>query len=146
MRVVCRKFIHYATGEEMDSSFWLTIGKEYTVFSVILGPRYGLSICIQGDDQAGITYPGIEGFEFVEQKIPSTWIATIRELANRKVMMLLPRSWDYPDFEEALAEGESKASILFYKEVELIYQELGYDKAEWKEWCWSNENSVKNFL
>lgn len=132
MRVICRKLIHYETGEEIESSFWLTLGKEYTVFSIILGPRYGISICIQGDGQAGVTYPGVEGFEFIEQKVPSTWITTAREFDGRQVMMLLPERWNYPHFEVALSAGDPKAYQIFCQEVEKIYHELGYDKKEWQ--------------
>jgi hypothetical protein len=124
MKVICRKIISPATNEDLgDSSPWLKVGNEYIVLAIVLGPRFGISIVIQTEEDDEIGFMSANGFEFTDQHIPSSWIIEINEPYGEKVISMLPASWSYDSFFEDLDDQKPEAIALFNEEVEKIYQE-----------------------
>lgn len=124
MRVICRRIISQTTGEDMGSSSpWLKLDKEYVVLALSCGENIGIHIYIQTENFNDPYFVGIQGFEFVNQHIPSSWITVASESYGRKVLTMLPASWNYDDFFEDMNDQKPEAIKLFNKEAELIYRE-----------------------
>ena len=49
MKVVCRRVVSATTGEELERSPWLTIGREYSVLEIVASPDGGVSLRLVGD-------------------------------------------------------------------------------------------------
>lgn len=127
MKVICRKIISPGTGENMgESSPWLKVGNEYIVLALNCVEGSGLQIYIQTEHYNEPCFTHVEGFEFINQNIPTSWIAVVSEAYDRKVMLMLPASWNYDDFFEEINDQNPRAMELFAKEAEQIYREEGY--------------------
>lgn len=101
MLVVCRKSIDCITKEDLGmSSPWLKVNQEYVVVAVSFGPQMVASIYIQTEQYNEPRFSPIDGFEILDQTIPSSWITVVREVYGHKVMTLLPASWNYDSFFE----------------------------------------------
>lgn len=125
MKVLCRKIIS-PTGKDLgEDSPWLKVGNEYVVLALIIVEGSGMQIYIQTEAQDEPYFFSLIGFEFINQNIPSLWITKITEAYDRKVMTMLPSSWDYESFFEDMNDQNPKAIALFNKEVEQIYREEG---------------------
>ena len=126
MKVLCRKIISPATGEDLgEASPWLIKGKEYVVLAYTYIEKVGFDIYIQTEDQ---NEPGIfdlTGFEVVSSKIPSTWVVKHWKSHGRDVVNFLPESWNYDTFFEDIENQDPKAIELFNQEAEKIYREEG---------------------
>lgn len=125
MIVAPRKLISHVSGEVLETSPWLTIGKEYVVMALFFSNQE-ISMYFQSDSDGQPGFFLVRGFEFVSQKIPSTWVTKIKELNGKKVVKMLPASWAYDGFFEDITEEEPKAVSLFWKEARIIYAEEGY--------------------
>ncbi len=82
-------------------------------------------IYIQTEDYNEPGFISVNGFEFLNQQMPSSWITVFSESHGRKVMTMLPKSWNYDSFFEDMENQDPKAIELFNKEVEQIYKEEG---------------------
>ncbi len=126
MKVLCRNIISHTTGENLgDSSPWLKRGKEYIVLAVNYIENLGLDIYIQTEDHNEPSFFTVNGFEFLNQKFPSSWVTVFNKNYDRKVMTALPASWNYDNFFEDMENQDPRAIELFNKEVEQMYGEEG---------------------
>jgi hypothetical protein len=126
MKVFSRKIISRTTGEDLaDSSPWLRKNKEYIVLALNYFEGTGLDIYIQTEDHNEPRFISANGFEFINQKFPSSWVTVFSESHGRKIMTVLPASWNYHSFFEDMENQDPKAIELFNKEVEQIYCEEG---------------------
>ncbi|HEY2566621.1 MAG TPA: hypothetical protein VGH95_02775 [Candidatus Aquirickettsiella sp.] len=129
MKIICRKIISATTKKDLgESSPWLKIGKEYNVLAINLIEELGIEIFIQTEHFDEPKFFDIDGFEFIDQSIPSSWITKIGQVYHRKVMTMLPKSWNYESFFEDLGDENPDAMKLFTQEAELIYREAGLIK------------------
>lgn len=129
MRIICRKIISATTKKDLgESSPWLKLGKEYIVLAINLIEELGIEIYIQTDHFDEPKFFDIDGFEFVDQSIPSSWVAKISQVYHRKVMTMLPKNWNYESFFEDIGNEEPHAMELFTQEAELIYREANLIK------------------
>jgi hypothetical protein len=125
MKVLCRKIIS-PTGKDLgDNSPWLKLNNEYIVLTIVFAEKSGLQIYIQTENHDEPRFFSISGFEFINQNIPSSWITKLIEVHGRKVMKMLPASWDYESFLEDMENQDLTAIELFNKEVEKMYREEG---------------------
>lgn len=124
MKVKCRTIMSSVTHEKLDEdSPWLKIGSEYVVLAITVGPRQGISIYIQTEHHNEPAFVNVNGFEFLSQIIPSSWVTKISEIYDCKIITMLPASWNYDGFFEDMEEQDPKAIQLFNKEIEKIYRE-----------------------
>jgi hypothetical protein len=128
MKVLCKKIISAITKEELteQNPLWiprLIKGNEYTVLALSYCEGSGLQIYIQTEDNGEPGFFDLDGFEFLNQKIPMSWVTVFSESYGRKVMTILPSSWNYESFFEDIENEDPKAVELFNKEVEQIYRE-----------------------
>ena len=125
MKLKCRK-IFSPTGKDLgDSSPWFRVNNEYIVLAMVFVEKSGLQVYTQTEHYDEPHFTDLVGFEFINQKLPSTWITTWHESHERKVMTMLPASWNYESFFEDMENQDPKAIELFNKEVEQIYREEG---------------------
>jgi len=129
MKVICRKIISPITKEDLgNESPWLKLGKEYVVLALELSSK-GIRIVIKTEHFAEPAVIDIDGFEFVDQKIPSSWITNVMSEENgKKIIIMLPASWNYESFFEDLEDGKPEAVALYTKEAQQIYKEEEHDK------------------
>lgn len=125
MKVLCRKIISPSGKDLGMNSPWLKIGSEYVVLAIVIVEGSGIQIYLQTEDNDEPHFFGLTGFEFVNQNIPSLWVAKTTEAHDRKVMMMLPLSWNYESFFEDMEDQNPKAIELFNKEVEQMHREEG---------------------
>lgn len=125
MKVLCRKIISPSGKDLGDNSPWLKLGKEYVVLAIVLAENSSMQIYIQTEDDHEPHFFSLPGFEFINQNIPALWITKIVEVHGRKVMSMLPASWNYESFFEDMENQDLKAIDLFNKEVEQMYREEG---------------------
>lgn len=123
MRVLCRKIISPSGKDLGKNSPWLKVGNEYIVLAIIFAENSGLQIYIQTEDQDEPHFFSLTGFEFINQKIPSSWITKTTETYGRKIMTMLPASWNYESFFEDIENQELKTIELFNQEVEKMHTE-----------------------
>lgn len=125
MKVKCQKIIS-PTGKDLgESSPWLRVGNEYVVLALICTEKSGIQIYVQTEHYNEPHFSSLVGFEFVNQNIPASWLTLFSESYGRKVMTMLPSSWNYENFFDDMENQDPKAIELFNKEVEKIYQEEG---------------------
>lgn len=123
MKVKCNKIVS-PEGIYLDcSTSWLKIGKEYLVLAISLSKPLGMQIYIQTEHHNEPVFFGVGGFEFIDQNMPSLWVANVSNTEDRKIMTLLPESWNYSDFFEDMKKKDSKAINLFNQAAEHIYRE-----------------------
>lgn len=96
MKVVCRRLASATTGEQLSSSPWLTIGREYLVLEIEAKPARAVSFLVEGD-QPGPTLWDSTLFELVTSHVPSVWVAG---LDDSGVLTLAPEQWQSSDFWE----------------------------------------------
>lgn len=125
MKVICRKIISPVTKKELEKSPWLTVGKEYLVLAFALYTN-DPCIFIISDHYDQPVFSPLSGFEFIDNKAPSSWITVFQENNGCKFAKSLPASWNYDSFFEDLTNDEPKAIKLFNEEAKKIYEEEGW--------------------
>lgn len=129
MIIQCKKYISQFDKKKLDKISWLTKDNYYIVLALAFSSRYGFRACIQ-DDKAEPSFIFIDGFEIITQTRPKSWITTIEQVyESLDEIIMLPESWDYPDFFEDLDDHEPKAVEFFIKEASKIYNE-----EVWPDW------------
>lgn len=97
MKVVCRKLKSATTGDELSSSPWLTIGREYLVLAIEASPSRGVSFLVDGD-QPGPTYWDAALFELASSHVPSVWVSALDESG---ALTLAPAEWQSAGYWES---------------------------------------------
>lgn len=123
MKVLCRKIISPGGKDLGENSPWLKVGNEYIVLAIVFVENAGIQIYIQTEHHNEPHFFSLTGFEFINQNIPSQWITKITEANGRKVMTMLPASWNSESFYEDMEDQNPRAIELFNKEAEQMYRE-----------------------
>lgn len=124
MKILCQKIISAPPRRDLgDISPWIKKSKEYLVWCAVLGPREGVSFFVESESNKDPSWFPAEGFEFINQHIPSSWVSVIEEVYGKKVLTMLPASWNYPSFFEDLDDRKPEAVELYWKEVDKMCEE-----------------------
>ena len=120
MKVRCIKLIDEDSGEALENSSWLTIGKEYHVLSVHM--QHGLPVKFQtiGNDGATPAYHNANQFEIVTGFIPSNWII---DFESESYFKLFPKEWCKPGFWEDYFNDMPEAIDLFNSVKQKLFRE-----------------------
>ena len=125
MKVICRKIFSPNTSKDLgDSSPWFKVGNEYLILSICFIEKYGIEIYVQSEHHHEPCFVNITGFEFIDQKIPSSWICVFSKNYERNAMTLIPKSWNYPTFFEDIEDENPEAVALFNKEAIIMDKEV----------------------
>ena len=76
MRVRCIKLISEQTGQPINTSPWLSVGKVYLVLEVLVSGRDYIKFRLVSDDNKTPAFHDFSQFELVSGAIPKCWIAT----------------------------------------------------------------------
>jgi hypothetical protein len=109
MRVICQRIESPTTGEELSTSSWLTVGKEYVVLSVLASPGKDVSLQILDDTGPGPSVWDADLFVTSSDRISSIWTVSIGE----EGLSLAPASWQRPGFWEEYFDGRPDAVAAF---------------------------------
>lgn len=107
-------------GYKKTSTFNIKIGKDYTVYSMIMW-RDTLDYLILGEDSEDPSWYPAELFEVVNHLLPLVWYFTFDKYKNYKGEESQTAIWGYkemisdPDYHIALTEGKPEALEIFYK-------------------------------
>ena len=124
MKVKCKKFLSpFGDGMELESSGFLTIGREYIVLAIDINKRNVCKVYIEDDSKELPGYFDIRQFDVVSNYIPSRWVIEYREEFNS--LAFYPKSWvEHEDFWDRFIDDHDPEMIaLFEKERDLIYEE-----------------------
>ena len=117
MKVKCVAFLDEDTGETLESSSWLTIGKEYHVLSVNMEDGLPIKFQLISDDEETPAYHDANQFEIVTNVIPEGWVV---DFVSKSHFRLSPKAWSQPGFWEAYFDGELEAVELFNTQKNII--------------------------
>jgi hypothetical protein len=120
MKVRCIRIISDSTGERLESSTWLTVGKIYHVLEIFHNFEKRMELRVPSDDDMSPTLNQIDQFELVSGHLPSNWIAVVEP---GRFFKLTPRSWSAPGFWEKCFDGDSDAEETFWAEQKRIVAE-----------------------
>ncbi len=120
MKVRCIELLDEDTGEVLDSSSWLTVGKVYHVLSVNMEDGLPIKFQLVSDDEQIPAYHDANQFEIITNIIPKGWIA---DFVSKSHFRLSPKAWSQPGFWEAYFDGEPEAIELFNAEKNRIFGE-----------------------
>lgn len=125
MRVKCKRIISAATGEDIsykpNQSF--TLERDYVVLGIRCTVKTGIELLIITDHYNSLARVHSQGFEFISQYIPSSWISQVSLYYDIQEMWLLPESWSEKGFFSAFDDEVPEAMEKFRKEVIKMYDE-----------------------
>ncbi len=119
MKVKCFKIYNEITKQYQETSYWITIGKEYLVLSVEIRLDR-VSFLIQSDHNQQPILQNAHQFEIVSKKIPTNWQIFS---GTFELITLEPKEWHQKRFWEDCYNHEQEALELYRKEVNLIKNE-----------------------
>jgi hypothetical protein len=126
MKVRCKKIISEITKKDLGNvSPWVTLDKEYIVLAIDIESQ-NITILIQSDGHYEPFYSSLDGFEIVDQQIPSNWGIKISDFYDQVIYQMMPKIWMYDSFFEEVEDEDPKAIALFNAETEIIYREAGW--------------------
>lgn len=120
MKVRCVNQIRERTGESIDQSAWLTIGRVYQVFEIHVDKVGTIKFRLISDDQSIPALHVATQFELVSGFIPSCWIIRFTPNANFK---LIPKQWAEPGFWERYFDGAIDERRIFTSTCEAMIRE-----------------------
>ena len=130
MKVKCRKIISPISKEDLgEQSSWLKRNNEYVVLALAINSKFGMEIYIQTEHHNEPAAFSIEGFEIISQLIPSNWAMISKNVGDESFVKYIPKSWDYEEFFEEIADEKPIALDLFHQEARKIYAEEGIELA-----------------
>lgn len=103
MKVVCTRLPPSPAGDRLETSPWISVGREYYVTSVLARPDGEVRIQAILDDRRSLGWFDSMYFMTVDGNVPDEWSAQIREGG---VLELAPRSWLATGFWEAYYDGD----------------------------------------
>jgi hypothetical protein len=123
MKVKCIKLLD-ASGNHIEYSDWLVLGKLYHVLSVIIEPDGEKSLQILSSDRVGewpnMGYHKAKGFDIVSNIIPSNWSVDIKD---NFFIEIAPKPWHKNGFLESFYDREPEALEIFRREQSIIISE-----------------------
>jgi hypothetical protein len=120
MKVRCIRIINSVTGEEIQSSPWLTIRRDYIVLSVDVDQNKEVLFRLISDNSPSPVLFNSRQFEVVDGRLPSNWVAWNDETG---AFGLRPKEWLRPGFWEDYFNNNLDAVHDFEKERTVIMTE-----------------------
>jgi hypothetical protein len=110
MKVRCIR-LEDVNGNEVASSFWLELGRIYTVLSVEV---YADSVLLRVDtgDRDKVALHPVRVFEVIDNSIAPTWRVHLRT----PLLSLEPEAWAREGFWEEFFDGDSEPGRVFEEE------------------------------
>ena len=90
MKVLCTRVPVPVDGMVLDSSPWVTVGREYIVLEILAVFRGRVSLRLVTDDARSLGLFSADCFVTVDSAIPSNWVARVREGG---LLELAPDAW-----------------------------------------------------
>ena len=129
MKVVCTRVRDNGSGEWVQQSLWLTVGKEYVVLEI------GFSASVEdkvyyriiGDAHESKKNPSLfssDQFVVVDGTMPKSWAVCQNE---NLYVYIGPTCWHAPGFWDDFYDGDPTAEQIYRREAMLIYEEAGYE-------------------
>jgi hypothetical protein len=117
MKVRCVRIINSVTGEEMQRSPWLTIGRDYIVLSVDVYRDKEVSFRLISDHSPSPAMFDSREFEVMSGRLPSNWVAWNDETGAfglRPKKWLRPGFWEdyFNDIPEAIRDFEEERNVI----------------------------------
>ena len=106
MKVKCIKLVDEQTGESLESSSWLSVGKVYHVLSMNMEDGLPIKFQLIGNDGQTPAYHDANQFEIVTNNIPTGWVI---DFMSQSHFRLSPKAWSKPGFWEEYFDGEPEA-------------------------------------
>jgi hypothetical protein len=120
VRVRCVAVISATTGEPMEKSAWLTIGKMYDVLALAATPHGDILFRLVGDDDHRPGLFASSQFEIVDGRLPRCWSAMMRSDGS---LQLGPQPWQRPGFWEEYFDDEPGAIAAYENAFSAIMEE-----------------------
>ena len=117
MKVRCIQIVDEDTGQIIQNSSWLTVGREYHVLSVLIEYGKPLEFQLIADDGTTPCYNQAIQFEVISNIIPPNWVAAWDPGVCFK---LSPEKWLGKGYWEDYFNGVSEAISIFESEKEKI--------------------------
>ena len=99
----------------------LTYDQVYIVLGIKGTTVEGVSIYVESEKTKKPVLVNIAGFEFVNQKGPSSWVPSMTPSGEYD---LIPQSWKVDHFFSDLEAGKTEAVMIYEQERDKIYQEM----------------------
>lgn len=116
MKVQCNLLRSPATGKILESSPWLTIGKEYVVISIVSGLAGKVMLHLVTDD-GSFGFFDVDCFLTTDQSIPSNWVGQIDDHGD---LELAPASWLEMGFWESYYDDDVAAQATVNTELAVM--------------------------
>lgn len=119
MKVKCINICNERTKEHINTSPWLTIGKEYLVLEMSVYPGKKILYRLPSDENNSPVLFDSAQFEVVSGKIPTTWVID----QSKYSLTLSPLVWKKSGFWEDVFNYEDSAIEIYKKEARKILEE-----------------------
>lgn len=117
MRVRCIRIPSPVEGAVLESSPWVTVGREYTVLSLIATFKGFIRLQLRIDDERGLRYFASDCFVTVDTSIPPNWIARVRDGGH---LEFAPESWQAVGFWESYYDDDPAAREAVDRELLIL--------------------------
>lgn len=121
MKVKCISIYNDHTKKYETESYWITIGKEYTVLEILICPNGALEYRMAGDHPLGAPaiYKAFQ-FEIISKLIPSNWQLGFY---GDDLIVVGPKAWNTPGFWDACYDGAHEEREIYRREAQIIMDE-----------------------
>lgn len=117
MKVICTRLPSPVHAMELESSYWISVNKEYVVLSLLAEPEGPVRLHLLLDDGCSLGWFDSANFLMVEGSLPSNWDACLNEDGT---LELAPPAWLAPGFWEDYYNGDPSASNAVRVELQTI--------------------------
>ena len=115
MKVKCVRIIKPIDKSQVTKDHWLTIGKEYSVLSVVGLSGLHIQFRIISDDGGTPILVDSKQFETTSTDIPERWIV---KLSENGWIEFAPEKWTRDDFWMDFYDGKEDARVDFFRECD----------------------------
>jgi hypothetical protein len=120
MKVRCERLLSPTTGQPVQASPLLTIGREYLVLSVVAEQRNRILLRLIDDEGGSPSVWDARMFTTSSTRIPHVWDGRLDQDGN---LTLAPPAWQRRGFWEAYFDGDASAVAEFRAGLEAIRSE-----------------------
>ena len=120
MKVRCERLLSPTTGEPIERSPLLTVGREYLVLSVIAQPGTRVLIRLIDDEGHSPSLWDVRMFTTTSTRIPPNWGIC---LDKDGVLTIEPTEWQHDGFWEKYFDGDTRAVTEFETGLRLLREQ-----------------------
>ncbi len=124
MTIKCIKYLD-PSGNELNGSDDLTIGKVYKVISIFIGfkddnleEENEIDYQIMGDIEESVFYVSADGFEVVDPTLSANWVYMHDK--EKKYIHIAPKAWHEEGFLEKYFDDDDEAILIFNEELKKL--------------------------